>query len=78
MKVSGLENMDLVGDVAELHESDGYLVMNVRLTKPVGWQARAILTHKDLMTLMKLLLLKPSNLRFLFLGFGNHGKSEAS
>lgn len=37
MKVSGLENIEFVGDIAGLHESDGYLVMNVRLTTPAGW-----------------------------------------
>ena len=75
MKVSGLENVELVGEIAGLHESDGYLVMNVRLTKPVGWHARAALTHKDLMALLKLLL-KPANLRYTVFGFGKPGKQK--
>ena len=73
MKVSGLENIELAGDIAGLNESDGYLVMNVRLTTPVGWHARAALNHKDLMTLMKLLL-KPANLRYILFGFGKPGR----
>jgi hypothetical protein len=75
MKVSGLESVELVGEIAGLHESDGYLVMNVRLTTPVGWHARAALTHKDLMALVKLLL-KPANLRYVIFGFGKPGKQK--
>ena len=70
MKVSGLPNVELVGDIAGLHQSAGYLIMSVGLTSPVGWDARAALTHKDLMTLIKLLLLKPANLRFIIFGSG--------
>lgn len=68
MKVSGFPTIELEGDITGLRESHGYLSMNVRLTKPVGWDARAALTHRDLMTLMKLLLLKPANLRFIIFG----------
>ncbi len=78
MKVSGLENVELVGDIKAVYESDGDLIMDVRLTKPVGWQARAALTHKDLMTLIKLLLLKPANLRYMVFGFGKAGNSETT
>jgi len=77
MKVSGLQNVELVGDITGFHESDGYLIMDVRLTTPVGWQARAALTHKDLMKLVKLLLLKPGNLRYIFFGFGKPDRSVA-
>ncbi len=69
MKVSGLQHVELIGDVAQLSESDGYLVMNVKLDSPVGWTATAALTHRDLMTLVKLLL-KPSALRYILFGFG--------
>ena len=69
MKVSGLENVELAGDIAGMHESGGYLVMNVRLTTPVGWYAQTALTHQDLMALIKLLL-KPANLRYIIFGFG--------
>ena len=77
MKVSGLDNMELAGDITGFRESGGYLVMDVRLTTPVGWYAKASLTHKDLMTLVKLLLFKPSNLRYLFFGFGKPGRAKA-
>jgi len=76
MKVSGLQNVELVGEIAGIRESDGYLTMTVRLTKPVGWQASAALTHKDLMNLVKLLLLKPSNLLYVLFGFGQPGRSK--
>lgn len=77
MRVSGLQNVELVGDITGFHESEGYLIMNVRLTTPVGWEARAALTHRDLMNLVKLLLLKPANLRYIFFGFGKPGRSKA-
>lgn len=69
MKVSGLQHVELIGDVTQLSESEGYLVMNVKLDNPVGWTATAALTHHDLMTLVKLLL-KPSALRYILFGFG--------
>jgi hypothetical protein len=77
MKVSGLQNVELVGDIAGVRESDGYLVMTVRLTKPVGWQASAALTRKDLMNLVKLLLFKPSNLLYVLFWLGPPGRSES-
>jgi len=69
MKVSGLQHVELVGEVTRLNESDGCLVMSVRLDTPVGWTATASLTHRDLMTLMKLLI-RPAALRYLLFGFG--------
>jgi hypothetical protein len=75
MKVSGLENIELIGEITGLRESDGYLVMSARLTTPVGWDARASLTHKDLMTLVKLLL-RPANLRYVIFGFGQPRRSK--
>jgi len=77
MKVSGLENIEFVGEITGFHESDGYLIMDVRLTTPVGWKARAALTHKDLMNLVKLLLLKPAGLRYIFFGFGKPDRFKA-
>ncbi len=76
MKVSGLQNVELVGDIAGFCERDGCLMMTIRLTKPVGWQASAALTHKDIMTLVKLFLLNPSNLRYIFFGFGKPRRFE--
>lgn len=68
MKVSGLENVELAGDITSFRVSKGYLVMNMRLTTPVGWHAEAALTHKDLMTFIRLLLSKPSNLLYIIFG----------
>ena len=69
MKVSGLQHVELVGEVTRLNESEGYLLMKVRLDSPVGWTATAALTHRDLMTLMKLLI-RPTALRYVLFGFG--------
>ncbi|MBN2074549.1 MAG: hypothetical protein JW762_03260 [Dehalococcoidales bacterium] len=69
MKVSGLENVELVGKVTDVYKKDGYLVLDVGLTIPIGWNAKAAMTHKDLMYLVKLLL-KPANLLYIFFGFG--------
>ncbi len=69
MRVSGLQHVELVGEVSRLSESEGYLVMNVRLDSPVGWTATASLTHRDLMTLLKLLV-RPAALRYVLFGFG--------
>jgi hypothetical protein len=68
MKVSGLENMELAGNITGFRVSRGYLLMNIRLTTPVGWNAEAALTHKDLMTFMKLLLSKPSIISYILFG----------
>ena len=68
MKVSGLENVELAGDITGFRVSKGHLIMNMRLTTPVGWHAEAALTHKDLMTFVRLLLSKPSNLQYIIFG----------
>ncbi len=69
MKVSGLQHVELVGEVTRLNESEGYLQLKVRLDSPAGWTATAALTHRDLMTLMKLLV-RPTALRYILFGFG--------
>jgi hypothetical protein len=75
MKVSGLQHVELMGDVTSLSDSEGYLVMNITLKNPVGWSATASLTHRDLMTLVKLLL-KPAALRYVLFGFGKPPKKK--
>lgn len=69
IKMTALGPVEMVGEITDLREVGDWLVMRVRMTTPVGWEARAELTHKDLMTLVKLLL-RPSNLRYFFFGFG--------
>jgi hypothetical protein len=69
MRVSGLQHIELVGEVTRLSESEGYLVMNVRLDNPAGWTAAAALTHRDLMMLIKLII-RPSALRYVIFGVG--------
>ncbi len=73
MKVSGLQHIELVGDVTRLEESDGYLVMNVRLHNPAGWTATAALSHRDLTRLVRLLI-RPAALRYMLFGFGKPGR----
>jgi len=68
MKVSGLENIELMGDITGFRVSNEYLLMDIRLTKPVGWHAEAYLSHRDLMTFIRLLLSKPSNLHYIIFG----------
>jgi hypothetical protein len=72
MKVSGLQHVELLGNVTKLNESEGYLVMNLKLDNPVGWTATAALTHRDLMKLMKMLI-RPSVIRYILFGFGKPG-----
>ena len=58
----------MVGDIADLQLVGDYFILHVETTEPVKWHVRAALTHKNLRTMMKLLL-KPSNLRYLLFGF---------
>jgi hypothetical protein len=76
MNVSGLQHVELIGDVTRLNESEGHLVMNVTLRNPVGWSATASLTHRDLMNLVKLLL-KPAALRYVLFGFGKPSNKKS-
>ena len=69
IKVSGFENIEFAGHLTKIHQADGHLNMTIKLTTPVGWYAKASLTHKDLRTIIKLLLM-PSNLLYVLFGFG--------
>ena len=73
MRSTGLGKTEMVGDITGLQLMGDYLIMHVETTEPVKWHVRAALTHKDLRTMMKLLL-KPSNLRYLLFGFFSNGK----
>jgi hypothetical protein len=68
MKSTGIWPLELIGNITEVKTMDDWLIMHLRTTTPAGWDLRAALTHEDLRTLFKLLL-KPSNLRYLILGF---------
>lgn len=69
MKSEGFGSIEIAGDITSLKQSEGYLIMNVNTSTPVGWHVRAALTHKDLMTILKQML-KPGNLLYLLFGFG--------
>ena len=75
MKVSGFENIQLVGHLMGIHQADGHLNMNIRLTTPVGWHAKASLTHRDVLRIFWLLL-KPANLLYVLFGFGKPGSRK--
>lgn len=61
--------LEIVGEISEIKVKDEFLIMNIRTTIPVGWNLRAALTHKDIITLIKLLF-KPKNLFYILFGFG--------
>lgn len=68
MKSTGIWPLELIGKITDVNVLDDWLIMHLRTSTPAGWDLKAALTHEDLRTLFKLLL-KPSNLRFLVLGF---------
>jgi hypothetical protein len=69
MKAEFMGALEVIGEISKLERNDEWLVMNVRTTTPVGWNLRAAFTHKDLLTMIKLII-KPSNLRYIIFGFG--------
>ena len=75
MRSTGLGKTEMVGDITGLQLVGDYLIMHVQTTEPVKWHVRAALTHKDLRSMMKLLL-KPSNLRYLLFGFFSKPKTN--
>jgi hypothetical protein len=69
MKVSGVPGTEMEGHIARCYTSEGSLVLEMQLTKPAGWQAKAMLSRRDTMTLVKLFCSRPVNLLFLLFGF---------
>lgn len=61
--------LEVMGEISDIRVKDEFLIMNIRTTTPVGWNLRAALSHDDLLNFMKLLF-KPSNLAYVFFGFG--------
>jgi hypothetical protein len=68
MKSTGIWPLELIGKITDVKVLDDWLIMHLRTSTPAGWDLKAALTHEDLRTLFKLLL-KPSNLKYLVLGF---------
>jgi hypothetical protein len=69
MKAEFMGALEVIGEISKLEGKDEWLIMNVRTTTPVGWTLRAAFTHKDLISMIRLIL-KPSNLRYIIFGFG--------
>lgn len=69
MKSTFMGTMEVVGEITSLKVKDDWLVMNLRTTVPTGWNLAAAMTHKDMVTLLRLVF-KPSNLWYLISGFG--------
>ena len=65
IKVAGMVSLELTGDIVDLEEKEGYLIMEMRAN--VGL-VKATLTHRDLRKIIKLVL-KPGNLRYMLFGF---------
>ena len=69
MKARFTGTIEVVGEITQLKEKEDWLILNIRTTTPAGWNLTAALTHEDIVTMMKFML-RPSNLRYVLLGFG--------
>lgn len=70
MSVSGLEGVELDGRIARSRVSQGHVVFDIRLNLPVGWEATARLSRKDLWSFAWALLSSPKALAFMIFGIG--------
>ncbi len=64
LRSTGLGKTELVGEVEDLKRSGDFLIMVVNTTSPVKWKVRAALSHKDMFSLLRMML-KWSILRYL-------------
>lgn len=69
MKAQFMGSLEVVGQITHIKEKDEWIIMNVRTTTPAGWDLRAALTHKDIITLLRLML-RPRILLYIIFGFG--------
>jgi hypothetical protein len=77
MKMALLGPIEMVGNITDIREVSHWLVMRVKMTTPAGVEATVALNHKDLMNMVRLML-KPSNLRYVLLGFGKAREEKSS
>ena len=79
VKVSGLLSMEIAGNITEVEERHGYLLisMGAHVGSAKAGSVKAALTHKDIMDVLKLLL-KPANLCYVIFGFGKPKGSPSS
>lgn len=69
MKARFIGNLEVVGQITQLKKMENWLILNIRTSTPAGWNLYAALTHKDILTMIKLML-KPSIFCYVILGFG--------
>lgn len=70
MSMSGLEGMELDGRIARCRVAERHLVLELRMSQPVGWQASASLTRADVLSFAWMLLRSPKALAFVLFGIG--------
>lgn len=76
MKSTGIVgDLEMLCEISDIRPKDGWLIVNIRTTTPVGWNLRVALSHADILTLLKLLC-KPSNLACILFGFGRSKHKE--
>ena len=76
MRSTGLGKTELVGSFEGITRQGDHLVLSVRTTAPVKWHVRTVLSRKDAIEMLKLVL-KPKTLLFFLSCLGNHGEGEA-
>ena len=65
MKLSGMEAMELEGAIGRVRVVEGGLQLDIRLDRPLGWTAGAVLARKDVWRLAWLMLKSPATWGFL-------------
>ena len=65
MRSTGLGKTELLGKIADITRADDYLVLQVSTIEPVKWKVRVALDIKDILTMLGILLKKPSRLVFV-------------
>jgi len=65
MRSTGLGKTELLGKIADITRADDYLVLQVSTIEPVKWKVRVALDIKDILTMLGILLRKPSRLVFV-------------
>ena len=53
VRSTGLGNQEMVASISGLKLIEGYLCMNVESSEPVKWRIRIVMTHKDILRLVK-------------------------
>ena len=53
VRSTGLGKSEMVASISSIKLIEGYLCMNVESSAPVKWRIRIIMTHKDILRLVK-------------------------